>query len=286
MVAISFGFQIWAQQSAIYTSNLVEYQKALTLYNNQQYLAAQSLFRNVKKTTNEEVLMSDCDYYIANSAVRLNQQNADQLIENFVKEYPTSTKKNTAYVDVADYYFENGKYAYARKWYDKVDESALGRAEKEKFYFNNGYSAFSSKQFKEAKQYLSRVENSKEYGSQAKYYIGFMAYEGDDYESANKYFEQVSNQEKYKEKLSYYQADLNFKLGNFEKAIQLAKAKLKSSDANEVSELSKIIGESYFNLKQYAEAIPYLQAYKGKDRKWSNTDFYQLGYAHYKQGDY
>ncbi|WP_445738527.1 tetratricopeptide repeat protein [Mariniflexile sp.] len=286
LVAISFGFQIWAQQSAIYTSNLVEYQKALTLYNNQQYLAAQSLFRNVKKTTNEEVLMSDCDYYIANSAVRLNQQNADQLIENFVKEYPTSTKKNTAYVDVADYYFENGKYAYARKWYDKVDESALGRAEKEKFYFNNGYSAFSSKQFKEAKQYLSRVENSKEYGSQAKYYIGFMAYEGDDYESANKYFEQVSNQEKYKEKLSYYQADLNFKLGNFEKAIQLAKAKLKSSDANEVSELSKIIGESYFNLKQYAEAIPYLQAYKGKDRKWSNTDFYQLGYAHYKQGDY
>ncbi len=286
MVAISFGFQIWAQQSAIYTSNLVEYQKALTLYNNQQYLAAQSLFRNVKKTTNEEVLMSDCDYYIANSAVRLNQQNADQLIENFVKEYPTSTKKNTAYVDVADYYFENGKYAYARKWYDKVDESALGRAEKEKFYFNNGYSAFSSKQFKEAKQYLSRVENSKEYGSQAKYYIGFMAYEGDDYESANKYFEQVSNQEKYKEKLSYYQADLNFKLGNFEKAIQLAKAKLKSSDANEVSELSKIIGESYFNLKQYAEAIPYLQAYKGKDRKWNNTDFYQLGYAYYKQGDY
>src|SRR5690606_1834176 len=127
--------------------------------------------------------------------------------------------------------------------YDKVDESGLGRNEKEKFYFNNGYSAFSSKQYKEAKQYLTRVENSKKYGSQAKYYIGFMAYEGDDYENANKYFDQVSNEEQYKEKLSYYQADLNFKLGNFEKAIELAKAKLKSNDKNEVSELSKIIGE-------------------------------------------
>lgn len=286
LVAISFSFQIWAQQSATYTSNLAEYQKALSLYNNQQYLAAQSLFGSVKKDTKETVLLSDCAYYIANCAVRLNQQNADQLVENFVKDYPTSTKRNTAYVDVADYYFTNGKYAYARKWYDKVDENALGRNEKEKFYFNNGYSAFSSKQYKEAKQYLTRVENSKQYGSQAKYYIGFMAYEGDDYESANKYFDQVSNQEQYKEKLSYYQADLNFKLGNFEKAIQLAKAKLKSSDRNEVSELSKIIGESYFNLKQYAEAIPYLEAYKGKNGKWSNTDFYQLGYAHYKQGDY
>jgi TolA-binding protein len=286
LVAISFSFQILAQQSATYTSNLVDYQKALSLYNNQQYLAAKSLFGSVKKTTKEDLLLSDCAYYIANCAVRLNQQNADALIEDFVKEYPTSTKRNTAFVDVADYYFENSKFAYARKWYDKVDENALGRTEKEKFYFNNGYSAFSSKQYKEAKQYLNKVENSKEYGSQAKYYIGFMAYEGDDYESANKYFEQVSDQEKYKEKLSYYQADLNFKLGNFDKAIELGKARLKGSDPAEVSELSKIIGESYFNLEKYAEAIPYLQAYNGKNGKWSNTDFYQLGYAHYKQGDF
>ena len=286
LVAICFSFQIIAQQSATYTSNLVDYQKALSLYNNQQYLAAQSLFNSVKKTAKEEVLQSDCAYYIANCAVRLNQQNADQLVESFVKEYPTSTKRNTAFVDVADYYFENSKYAYAQKWYNKVNEDALGKSEKEKFNFNNGYSAFSTKQYKEAKKYLSRVESSQEYGSQAKYYIGFMAYEGDDYEQANAYFDQVSDQERYKEKLSYYQADLNFKLGNFEKAIKLAKERLGTSDETEVSELSKIIGESYFNLKKYAEAIPFLTEYKGKKGKWNNTDYYQLGYAYYKQKDY
>ncbi|XMO87149.1 tetratricopeptide repeat protein [Algibacter sp. AS12] len=286
LVAISFGFQVKAQQSATYTSNLVDYQKALSLYNNQQYNAAQSLFSTVKKTTTEDVLKSDCAYYIANCAVRLNQQNADQLIENFVEDYPTSTKKNTAYVDVADYYFENSKYSYARKWYNKVDEQALSGKEREKFYFNNGYTAFTTKQYKDARKYLSKVENSQEFGSQAKYYIGFMAYEGDDYDRANEYFEQVSDQEQYKEKLSYYQADLNFKLGKFDEAIKLAKDRLETSDANEVSELSKIIGESYFNIEKYAEAIPYLTEYKGKKGKWSNTDFYQLGYAYYKQKDY
>ena len=286
VIAISFSFQIIAQQSATYTSSLVDYQKALSLYNNQQYQAAQTMFSNVKKTAQEDILQSNCAYYIANCAVRLNQQNADQLVEDFVKEYPTSTKRNTAFVDVADYYFENSKYAYARKWYDKVDENALGRKEREKFYFNNGYTAFSTKQYKDAKKYLSKVENSQEFGSQAKYYIGFMAYEGDDYDQANAYFDQVSDQERYKEKLSYYQADLNFKLGKFEKAIELAKARLASSDDNEVSELSKIIGESYFNLEKYQTAIPYLKAYKGKRGKWNNTDFYQLGYAYYKQKDY
>ncbi len=285
-IAISFSFHLRAQQSAAYTNDLVDYQKALSLYNNQQYLASQSMFGAIQKTAKEEVLQSDCAYYIANCAVRLNQQNADKLVEDFVKKYPTSTKRNTAFVDVADYYFENSKYAYARKWYDKVNEDALSSKETEKFNFNNGYSAFASKQYKEAKKYLSKVENSKEYGSQAKYYIGFMAYEGDDYNKANEYFEQVSDQEKYREKLSYYQADLNFKLGNFEKAIELAKERLVTSDATEVSELSKIIGESYFNLEKYDEAIPYLNAYKGKNGKWNNTDFYQLGYAHYKQKDY
>jgi len=286
VVAISFSFQIIAQQSAIYTSGLVDYQKGLTLYNNQQYRAAQTIFGQVKKTVKDDVLQSDCAYYIANCAIRLNQQNADQLIENFVKEYPTSTKRNTAFVDVADYYFENSRYAYAKKWYNKVDENALGRKELEKFYFNNGYTAFSTKKYKDAKKYLNKVENSAEYGSQAKYYIGFMAYEGDDYDRANDYFEQVSDQERYKEKLSYYQADLNFKLGKFDNAIELAKERLESSDAEEVSELSKIIGESYFNLQKYDEAISYLKNYKGKNGKWNNTDFYQLGYAYYKQKDY
>lgn len=286
LLALACSFQVLAQQSATYTNDLVDYQKALSLYNNQQYLAAQSLFNQIRKTAKTDILQSDCAFYIANCAVRLNQQNADQLVESFVADYPTSTKRNTAFVDVADYYFTNGKYAYAKKWYDKVDDDGLARGEKEKFNFNNGYVAFATQDYKSAKSYLSRVENSKKYGSQAKYYIGFMAYQSDDYDKANEYFDQVSDEEKYKEKLSYYQADLHFKLGKFDKAIELAKEQLPNSDRNEVSELNKIIGESYFNLEQYAEAIPYLTEFKGRRGKWSNTDYYQLGYAFYKQKDF
>ena len=96
---------------------------------------------------------------------------------------------------------------------------------------------------------------SEVYGSQAKYYLGFMAYEGDNYQEANKYFDAVSGDEKYAEKLSYYQADMNFKSGNFEKAIALGQKAMAKSNAQEKSELNKIIGESYFNLGKYNEAI-------------------------------
>jgi TolA-binding protein len=286
ILAFSFSIVVSAQQSAIYTNALETYQKALRLYNHQQYLAATTLFAQVKKASKEEQLKGECAYYIANCAVRLNQQNADQLITDFVEDYPTSTKRNTAFVDVADYYFANGKYAHSQKWYSRVDENALAFQDKEQFYFNNGYTAFITKQYKTAKTYLSKVENSKAYGAQAKYYIGYMAYQTDNYSQASNYFKQINDDGKYREKLSYYQADLNFKLGKFEKAIALAKTKLSTSNGVEVSELSKIIGESYFNLERYKEAIPYLEAYKGKRGKWNNTDYYQLGYAHYKEGAY
>ncbi len=286
LITVLFSYSIQSQQSASYTSQFVDYQKALALYNNSQYLAAQSIFNQIKSKTDDEVIESDCAYYIANCAVRLNQQNADELVQRFVDQYPTSTKRNTAFIDIADYYYENDNYAHARKWYNKVDENSLAKKEKEKYNFNYGYASFVTKNYNDAKKYLSRVESSQEYGSQAKYYIGFMAYQTDDYDKANEYFDQVSDEDKYKEKLSYYQADLNFKLGKFEEAINLAKEQLPNSDANEISELNKIIGESYFNLNEYAEAIPYLTKYKGKRGRWNNTDYYQLGYAYYKQRDY
>ncbi|EKT4552072.1 tetratricopeptide repeat protein [Flavobacterium psychrophilum] len=286
-VFLSFVFtSMFAQQSAIYTNDLAAYNKALSLFNDKQYQLAQILFDKVKQENSNPELEADCTYYSANCAIRLNQNNADEKMQSFVKNYPTSTKQNLAYTEVATYYFEQGKYPQALEWFDKVDESSLTEDELDKYNFYKGYSFFNSSKKKEATQYFNKVVNSQEYGSQAKYYLGFLAYEGDDYKEATKYFDQVSGEEKYKEKLSYFQADMNFKLGKFDKAIQLGQAAMNNSNDFEKSELNKIIGESYFNLKEYNQAIPFLKEYKGKKGKWNNTDYYQLGYAFYKQNDF
>lgn len=280
------GMSLSAQQSTIYTHELQEFEKGVDLYNQQQYQAAQILFEKAQKESADTEVQADCAYYIANCAIRLNQMNADVLMEDFVEDYPTSPKQNQAYVEVASYYFGQGQYAQALKWYDRVEESTMSNADRERYNFQKGYSYFSAGDKKQAEKYLNKVVNSKEYGSQAKYYLGYIAYEGDNYKQATQYFEQVEDQDRYKEKMSYFQADMNFKLGNFQKAIELGEPQLAKSNAQERSELNKIIGESYFNLKQYDKAIPYLKEYKGKKGRWNNTDFYQLGYAYYKQGDY
>lgn len=280
------GISASAQQSEIYTHQLSEYNRALELFRDSQYQSAQILFKKVLSQTQNTEVESDCAYYIANTAIRLEQDGADELMENFVTDYPTSTKQNQAFIEVAHFYFEQGRYSEAMDYFDKVDESTLSNRDREKFNFQKGYVLFSTGKKKEATPYFNKVVKSAEYGSQAKYYLGFMAYEGDDYKEASKYFDEVAGEDKYKEKLSYFQADMSFKSGDFQKAVEQGKTAMAKSTAAEKSELNKIIGESYFNLKQYDQAIPYLKEYKGNRGKWSNTDYYQLGYAYYKQNDF
>ena len=277
---------VTAQQSAIYSHDLKEFDRAVALYKDKQYQSAQIIFDKVINSDLSSDVKADCAYYIANCAIRLNQTGADQLMEDFVENYPTSTKQNQAYIEVAHYYFDQSNYPQALKYFDKVNENGLTNSEREKFNFQKGYAYFTAKNVKEATNYFNKVVNSKEFGNQAKYYLGYLAYETDDYKQANDYFDKVSDQDRYKEKMGYFQADMNFKLGNFQKAIDLGLEQMPKSRGIDKSELSKIIGESYFNLKQYDKAIPYLEDYNGKKGKWNNTDYYQLGYAYYKQKDY
>jgi TolA-binding protein len=277
---------VFAQKTAIYSHDLKEFDRAVELFNDKQYQSAQIIFDKVILRVSSYDVKADCAYYIANCAIRLKQLGADQLMEDFVEKHPTSTKLNRAYIEVAYYYFDQSNYTQALKYFDNVNENGLTSSEREKFNFQKGYTYFTAKNIKEATNYFNKVVNSKEFGNQAKYYLGYLAYETDDYKKANDYFDKVSDQDRYKEKMGYFQADMNFKLGNFQNAIDLGLAQISKSRGTELSELSKIIGESFFNLKQYDKAISYLEDYKGTKGKWNNTDFYQLGYAYYQQKDY
>ena len=275
-----------AQESSIQTYELVNFDRALNLYTNKQFLPAQILFDQVSKQNVSIDVKGDCAYYSAQCAIRLDQYGADVLMEDFVANYPTSSKQLQAYLEVANYYFNQNQYPQALKYFDKVNENNLSQDEKDRFYFQKGYVYFTTKNKKEAERNFKKVSNSAEFGSQAKYYLGYMAYETDDYKQASDLFDQVKDKDKYQDKMTYFQADMNFKLGNFEKAIELGKAQMSKSNAKEKSELNKIIGESYFNLNKYDEALPFLVEYKGKNGKWNNTDYYQLGYAYFQKKEY
>ena len=279
---IGFG-----QQSKIYTNDLIVYNHAAELYLNKDYNAAQILFKRIKNSFNDaSELKARSYYYEAFCAIRLGQKDGDELMKSFFEKYPTSTKRTNAYLEVSDYYFKEGKYAYALKWYSKVDTSNLSSYNKEEFIFNKAYSYYAVGSNTNAKKYFSELLDSPKYGSQAKYYYGFMAYKEDDFAEADKYLSEVSAKNKSGKEIDYFLVNIKFKTGKFQEAIDAGLPLLKKSKGIQKSELSKIIGECYFNLKEYEKAVPYLLEYKGKKGKWNNTDYYQLGYTYFLQEDY
>ena len=285
-LVILFTNTLFAQKTAVYTNTLVDYNHAIELYQNRDYMASQQLFKKVRNQFDDfSEKKATCDYYIAFSALHLGDRNGDGLMKEFVENYPTSTKQNDAYRDVSNYYYDYGKYNDALKWFPYVDAKGLTTSQEEDFNFKYGYSLFSVKQYKKAKNYLAPLLESPKYGTMAKYYYGFMAYQNDDYDNADKYLGEVENTGLGKD-VPYFKANIKFKVGKFQEAIDIAEPFLQNANRKQKSDVSKIIGESYFNLKQYDKAIPFLKQYKGFRGKWNNTDYYQLGYAYYKQNDF
>lgn len=229
--------------------------------------------------------INTADFYKISSDLRLNRPGSEKKLSAFMLDNPTSYLTETAYYDLASYYFLNGRYAYSLKWFNKIKDSDVTKNKRNDYYFNKAYAFFSTKRFKQAEKLFDKVANVPKYQYDASYYLGYIAYQLEDYDAAVENFNKVTT-EKGDTTVGYFQADMNFKLGRFEKAISLARKSLANANDNQTSELSKIIGESYFNLKDYRSALPYLEVYKGKRGKWSNTDFYQLGYTHYRLGEF
>jgi tetratricopeptide (TPR) repeat protein len=242
-----------------------------------------SVFANDAYVSAEEQQQNQ--FNLLSNALRLNYSAAEKMLMQFKSEYPNAKESAIIDFDVANYYFNNEKYRYALKWFSRVSESQIPKLEIPVYNFNKGYTLFSAKRYKQAKPYLEKVKNDKEYESDAHYYLGHIAYQLDDYDTAVSEFSDISDPDQ-KENLNYFQADMNFRLGRFNQAIELGKKVLNDPAVDIVSEASKIIGESHFNQGEYAAAIPYLEAYKGKKGKWNNIDYYQLGFAYYKTQTY
>lgn len=277
----------FAQQTVANATDLKVFNNALNLYNTKAYAAAQKTFAQVSNLASiGSNLKADASYYEAMCAVKLNEPDADKKVLTFVEEHPNSNKKNAAFFNVANYYFANKRAAYALKWFQKVNIDELSNENRKELNFRMGYSFLVTENLNLAKERFLPLINDAKYGNDARYYYGFISYKLEDYGIAESTLKEIADNDSYRAEISYYLLDISFKAGKFNRCIKVGLELLQTIDRKQKSDVSKIIGESYFNLEKYAESIPYLKAYKGKKGKWNNTDYYQLGYAYYKQNDF
>lgn len=283
-----FGYvSAFSQKTEIQTDVEAKYHKAFDLFTNKAYAGAQKMFIEVsKKADAQSNIKTDADYYDAMCAIRLNQAGADNKVLEFVKNHPYSSKKEKAFLNVGNYYFANRKASHALKWYQKVNEKLLSDKDRDELNYKMGYGLLVLNYLADAKERFRPLLANPLYGNDARYYYGYISYKQKNFGEAEDNLSQLANNETYKSKANYYLLDIAFKNGSFEKAAQVGERILPTAEKKQKSDISKIVGESYFNLGKYDKAIPFLLEYKGKKGRWTNTDYYYLGYAYYKSNDF
>ncbi|GFR80634.1 tetratricopeptide repeat-containing protein [Elysia marginata] len=263
-----------------------KYFDALKMFNEKEYATSFELFQDISKTSSEsgKELKSNSNYYLAKSALYERLNGAELYMLNFLKVHPTSPYKNSAYWELAKYYFGYKDYQSALFYFEKIDMDNVGSRQLREYQFKKGFSLFKAGNYTDAIPFFNAIKSDEDYGNRAKYYLGHIAYQTNEYDKANSFFGSIINNDTLKENLAYYKAYMDFKKGSYKSAIEFAMEQLKANNTpRDSSSLNRIIAESYIALKQYDKALPHLEKYR---EKLKTEDIYQLGYTYYKTKNY
>lgn len=275
----------FSQQTAIYTNPDAGFRTALELFQKQKYGSAQKQFSRIMERTRHEPnnpVHIDAEYYSALCALELFNKDAELLLKEFIAGHPESPRVQTAAFYLGKYNYRKKQYNKALEWFQKVDLYDLSNEELSEYYFKRGYSNFEEDSIEKAKKDFFEIKDiDNKYAAPATYYFGHISYLEKNYQTALQHFNKLKRHENFGPIVPYYIAQIFYLQGKYDSAIVMA-TPLLDSTTKRVSELTKIIGESYFRTARYKEALPFLEKYKGLSPTLNRSEWYQLGYAYYK----
>ena len=286
---IAFTLALQAQKTSINTFADRDYYKGLELYKMEKYSAAQEFFSKALDTygTEKSELRAGAMYYSALCAIELFNLDAEYKVYEFVNENPESQLINNAHFRLAGYMYSKKTYSRAISYYNKVDRYVLTPDELSEYYFQKGYSYYMGNDFEEARVCFYEIKDiDSKYSSPALYYYSHIAYDQKNYETALNGFLRLLDDPTFSSIAPYYVTQIYFMQKKYEEIIAFAPPLMDSISEKRVGEMSKIIGDSYFALEQYKEALPYLEKYRDRNKSLTIGDRYQLAFIYYKTRKY
>jgi TolA-binding protein len=278
-----------AQKTTISSFPDRDYFKGLELFKKEKYGAAQEFFTKTLESLSAEnsEIKAGAMYHSAICAIELFNLDAEFKVYQFVNQNPESELINDAYFRLAGYMYRKKTYARAISYYNKVERYVLNADQLSEYYFNKGYSYYMVNDFENARICFYEIKDiESKYSSPALYYYSHIAYDQQNYETAITGFIRLLDDPTFSSIAPYYVTQIYFLQKKFEEIIVFAPPLMDSITEKRAGEMSKIIGDSYFALERYKEALPYLERYRDDGKSLSIGDRYQLAFIYYKTGKY
>jgi tetratricopeptide (TPR) repeat protein len=263
------------------------YKQALELYEKEKYAAARKCFVDVMEASKDHrsFVYSNAQYYTALCAIELNHNDAENLLNRFIKDNPDNPKTPVANFRMARYHYNNKKYKKAIERFEIVSPRELDNISDE-YYFLLGHSHFMQLDNIKARAAFSQIKDGdSKYALPALYYYSHINYSDKNYETALQGFLRLKNDETFGSIAPYYISQIYFMQEKYEQVIENAPKLLNETSEKRKDEVMRIVGESYYRLERYKEAIPYIEQYI-TSKSPTVEDNYQLAYAYYHSEEY
>ena len=274
-----------AQKTAIYVDKDLLYKQGLELFDKQQYVSAQKNFNEYALRSTSSLLKADALYYAAACGIELFNKDSEWLMRQFIEKCPESTKVNSANFYLGKSDFRKKKFSETLEYFEKVDRYQLDKDQLAEFYFKRGYCYLQLEENEKAKADFYEIKDvDNKYAFPANYYYSHITYKEKKYDIALQGFSRLIGNETFGSVVPYYITQIYFIQGKYDQVVKEAPKLLNDSDnIQKEGEINRMIGESYFNLKNYASALNYLKkAGLGSNPKGN----YALGYCYYKTNDF
>lgn len=261
-------------------------------FDNQQYVAARFNFRAFlagKEETYTERL-TEAQYYIICADYFGGKYGVEEEMKQFAEKHQGSHLANDMNFKLACLYFDKEKFRYASRAFEACEEALLTENQKEEYRYRLGYTYFSLKDKKRAKPlFKSSSESGGKYEDEALYYYSFLQYQDGHYDAALKGFETLHQKQMFEETVPYCMAQIYALKGEYEKLTVFAPNYLKQADEKNQAEMNRIVGNAYYQMGKYEEAVVHLENYRhasAEKPQTMRTDLYHLGVAYYNREDY
>jgi TolA-binding protein len=283
-----FHNPVSAQKTAYYTNVEEELQVARELYRQGKFNAAYRQFEKVQKQLDpKSEQYSEALFFKAVSAVNAGHTTGHRFLEKFITDFPESPFINQAQFSLGNYQFDRKQYALVLRTFGEVDRSLLNQEDRIKLQYQTGYANLMQENTEQALTEFQQIMNMDHFYSRpATYYWAHIMYLNENYQSALNGFTKLENDPAYSRVIPIYVSHIYYKQQRYQDVVNYTVSVLDDVEEEHKGELSKIIGDSYFHLRDYQKAVPYLEIYHQTSGPKTREDNYLLGYSYYITGEY
>jgi tetratricopeptide (TPR) repeat protein len=283
-----------AQQTAFINDPLTTFKQAQEFFRKGYYSLAFPLFRELDREltesdrSNQSLNYQEIRYYSIVCSLNQNDSIAVGHAQDYMETVNNEARMEMLSFQLGEYYFRKSDYVSALKYYELSASENLDNEQIAEMKFHQGYCYFSQNRLQQAKPLFNAVRQLPKDPNypDANYYYGFICFSDRNYAEALASFHVVENDPVYEKVVPYYIANIYLVQGKKEEALRYAEEKLKKNNQYYDLQMRQLVGNGYYEEKDFAKALPYLDQYLRQAPRANRTDLYELSYCYYQTGDW